>query len=414
MKTYRVGGCVRDMLRGVKPHDVDYVVVGSTPDEMRRLGFKSVGRDFPVFLHPETHEEYALARREIKTGPKHTDFRFVFGPEISLEEDLRRRDFTCNAVAFDPEKNEFIDFCGGIEDIGNKILRHVDSEHFREDPLRVLRLCRFTAQLEFEPAPETVALAGRMAASGMLAHLTAERVWKELEKALSHPAFYRFVEAARACGALSEVLPEVNRLWGVPEKKAFHPEGNTGAHTLLALKKALSCSPEVRFAVLTHDLGKALTPTDRLPSHHEHEEKGIALIQGICQRLKVPNAFRDFALTVCRHHMKFSRIPQMKASTLMDLVEELTPRNLEGFIAACRCDSEGRGAGMTPEQAASFERSAALLRAVQGELSKMKATDVPGFEHMEKDRHFGEIYRKFRLERLKSAVPGLKRSPSPI
>ena len=173
MKTYRVGGCVRDMLRGVKPHDVDYVVVGSTPDEMRRLGFKSVGRDFPVFLHPETHEEYALARREIKTGPKHTDFRFVFGPEISLEEDLRRRDFTCNAVAFDPEKNEFIDFCGGIEDIGNKILRHVDSEHFREDPLRVLRLCRFTAQLEFEPAPETVALAGRMAASGMLAHLTA-------------------------------------------------------------------------------------------------------------------------------------------------------------------------------------------------------------------------------------------------
>ncbi len=412
MKIYRVGGCVRDMLRGVEPHDVDYVVVGATPGEMLTRGFKSVGKNFPVFLHPETHEEYALARKEIKTGPKHTDFRFVFGPEISLEEDLRRRDFTCNAIAYDPEKKEFIDFCGGLRDIRNKVLRHVDPEHFQEDPLRVLRLCRFTAQLDFEPAAGTAALARQMAESGMLAHLTAERVWKELEKALSHPAFYRFVETARACGALSEILPEVGCLWDVPEKEAFHPEGNTGAHTLLALKKALSCAPEVRFAVLTHDLGKALTPADRLPSHHGHEEKGIALIENLCRRLKVPNTFRDFARIVCRHHMKFSRIPQMKASTLMDLVEELNaapPRDLEGFIAACRCDAEGRGSGMTLEQTASFEHSAALLRAVQNELSKIKAADIPGFEQMKKDREFGEIYRNFRLERLKNTVPGLRR-----
>lgn len=395
------------MLRGAEPHDRDYVVVGSTPEEMRRLGFKSVGREFPVFLHPETHEEYALARREIKTGPKHTDFRFVFGPEISLEDDLRRRDFTCNAVAFDSEKNEFIDFCGGIRDIRNKVLRHVDPEHFQEDPLRVLRLCRFTAQLEFEPAAETTALAEQMTGSGMLAHLTAERVWKELEKALLQPAFYRFVETARACGALTAVLPEVGRLWDVPEKKAFHPEGNTGAHTLLALKKARFCAPEVRFAVLTHDLGKALTPADRLPSHHGHEEKGVPLIESLCRRLKVPNTFRDFARTVCRHHMKFSRIPQMRASTLMELVEDLTPRNLEGFIAACRCDAEGRGEGMTPQQAVSFEHSAALLRAVQRELSQIKATDVPGFEQMKKDRKFGETYRIFRLERLKQILPEL-------
>ena len=218
MKIYQVGGSVRDRLRGRQPQDYDYVVTGASPEEMLARGFVRVGKDFPVFLHPESKEEYALARKEIKTGCGHADFSFIFNPSVTLEEDLERRDFTCNAIAFDPQTDEYFDPFNGRKDIENRVLRHINTEHFQEDPLRVLRLCRFAAQLNFTPAPETLELVARMTAEGQLVHLSAERIWKELEKALRFPDFPRFVQTARTCGALEAVLPEVNRLWNTPER----------------------------------------------------------------------------------------------------------------------------------------------------------------------------------------------------
>lgn len=403
MKIYQVGGAVRDKLRGKKPQDFDYVVTGSTPEQMLQLGFQQVGKDFPVFLHPETKEEYALARKEIKTGSGHRDFKFVFSPEVTLKEDLARRDFTCNAIAFDPETQEYIDPFNGREDIKNRILRHVDSGHFQEDPLRILRLCRFAAQLDFSPAPETMALVRQMTADGMLAHLTPERVWKELEKALRFPAFPQFLTTARETGALKAVLPEVDRLWDTPERPDHHPEKNSGAHTLMALAEAKDASALVRFGILLHDIGKTETPAEILPSHHHHEQNGLPLIENICRRLKVPNRFRDFALTVCRLHMKLCKIPEMRPGTLVDFCEDLMRSgcNIDDYIAVCRADMHGRAVHISEEEEEIFRQNARTLRQAEQVLSSVRATDMPNFENLPKDERFGELYREYRIRRLR-------------
>ena len=404
MKIYQVGGAVRDGLRGQKPEDFDYVVVGSTPEQMLESGFRRVGKDFPVFLHPDTGEEYALARKEIKTGNGHRDFRFVFGPEVTLEEDLIRRDFTCNAIARDPETGEYIDPFNGREDIKHHILRHVNGEHFQEDPLRILRLCRFAAQLDFSPAEETLALVRRMTAAGMLAHLTPERIWKELEKALRFPGFPRFLETARQTGALQAVLPEVDRLWATPERTDHHPEKNSGAHTLLALKQAADASALVRFGILLHDIGKTMTPAEILPSHYLHEQNGLPLIDGICRRLKVPNRWCSFAKTVCRLHMKFCKIPEMRPGTLVDFCEDLMQSgcNIDDYIAVCRADMLGRAVTVGDEEKKLFNQNADTLHRTAAILADIRATDMPRFAELPKDGHFGELYREFRIRRVQT------------
>ncbi len=411
MKIYQVGGCVRDRLRGQQPQDYDHVVVGSSPAEMLEHGFIQVGRDFPVFLHPETKQEYALARKEIKTGNRHTDFRFIFDPSVTLEEDLERRDFTCNALAFDPQTEEIIDPFGGVDDIKKRILRHIHREHFQEDPLRILRLCRFAAQLGYTPAAETMELVTKMTADGMLDHLTPERVWKELEKALRFPDFPQFVRVACQCGALKAILPEVEKLWQTPERTDYHPEGNSGEHTVMTLEQAADTNAMVRFALLLHDIGKTVTPAEILPSHHNHEQNGLPLIRQICKRLRIPNHYRDFALIACRLHMKLCKIPEMRVGTLVDFCEDLVCRgvsHMDNYIEVCRADMHGCKRQISPEEDAVFEQNAALLRQIGKFLADIRAADMPGYSSLPKDHRFGELYRQYRIRRVREFLTGLR------
>nr|QIM10709.1 multifunctional CCA protein [uncultured Alphaproteobacteria bacterium] len=407
MKIYQVGGSVRDEILGRKPHDFDYVVVGSSADEMLALGYKQVGKGFPVFLHPENGDEYALARREIKTGNKHTDFDFVFDASITLEDDLLRRDFTINAMAKDMKSGEVIDPFGGQADIKNKIIRHVNDGHFAEDPLRVLRMCRFAAKLGFDVAPETMEKARAMVAGGQLDYLCAERVWKEIEKALDTEHFDKFVSTARACGALKVILPEVDKLWSVPEKTVYHPEGNSGAHTLLALQKAKNCSAPVKFGLLLHDVGKGETPADMLPAHHGHENVGLPLIKDICQRLKVPNKYRDFALLCCEKHMKFRLLPIMKIGKALDFVREISHEfkdslMMDDFMNVCRCDMQGRAlAEMPPQDIDDFEKACKRCRCIFQKARDIRATDMPNFADLPKDENFGLRYREFMISEIR-------------
>ncbi len=404
MKIYQDGGSVRDMLLNKKGQDNDFVVVGSNVEEMLKKGYKQVGKDFPVFLHPETKEEYALARKEIKTGPGHRDFSFVFSPDISLKEDLKRRDFTCNALALDLETGEILDYFGGRQDIEKRLLRHVDSEHFQEDPLRVLRLCRFAAQLDFDIAPETMDLVQEMTAAGMLRALSAERIWKEFEKALNFKGFFRFVETIHICGALKELVPELDKLWEVPEKLTFHPEGTTGAHLILALKKAAASSALVKFGVLMHDIGKGVTPENVLPAHHGHDKAGGPLVLDVCKRLKIPNRFCDFAFLSAVYHMRFYWLHQNKLGKQVNLAEIITqkhPSDLEDFILVCRADFFGTHAKRSDTERKAFELSAKRLRLVYEKLCLIKAWQMPGFEEIAKDETFALKYREFKLNRLK-------------
>lgn len=325
MKTYLVGGAVRDKLLGKEPHDKDYVVVGSAIEEMLSLGFTQVGKDFPVFLHPKTGEEYALARTERKTGSKHTDFSFEFSSNITLEDDLVRRDLTINAMAMDIETGEIIDYFNGKQDLENKILRAVRPETFVEDPLRVLRLMRFGAQLNFEIAPETMELCKQMVNDGMLEHLTAERVWKETEKALTLGYnSEKYFELLNKCGALKVLMPEVYRLVNTPEQVKYHPSGNTFKHTMIALTRVQNENSLTKFIVLCHDFGKGVTPADILPKHSGHDERGLAEIDAFCDRLKVPNNYREYAKTFCKNHMRMARFPEMNVKKQYDMVKELS------------------------------------------------------------------------------------------
>ena len=328
MKVYLVGGAVRDRLLGRKVGERDYVVIGATPEEMRSQGFLQVGSDFPVFLHPQTHAEYALARTERKTAPGYRGFAVQSDATVTLEEDLRRRDLTINALAEDADGN-IIDPYGGLRDLEQRVLRHV-SEAFCEDPVRVLRVARFAARfadLGFRVAEETETLMRRMVQAGEVDALVPERVWKELERALGEPEPDHFFTTLEDCGALERLFPELARLRGVPQPANWHPEVDTWRHTLLTLQQAtrLSPEPEVRFAALTHDLGKGTTPREQWPRHRGHEERGVDLIEGLCQRLKAPRRFRDLARMVARYHEQVHRIRQLRPGTLLDLWRDWMP-----------------------------------------------------------------------------------------
>lgn len=347
MDVYQVGGSVRDTLLGLPVKDRDWVVVGATPAEMEARGFKLVGADFPVFLHPETHEEYALARTERKTAPGYKGFSVHAAPDVTLNEDLQRRDLTINAIAQD-RHGALIDPFGGVDDLRKKILRHV-SPAFSEDPVRILRVARFAARFtDFELASETLALMRAMVHNGEVNALVPERVWAELERALGEVKPARFFEVLRACGALTCLLPEIDRLYGVPQPAKYHPEIDTGVHVMLVLDQAtrLSADTQVRFAALLHDLGKGTTPKELWPSHHGHEERSVDLVKDICARFRVPNDYRDLAVLVAKYHGDCHRAAELRPDTLLKKLEALDaarrPQRFEQFLLACEADARGR------------------------------------------------------------------------
>lgn len=348
-KTYLVGGAVRDQLLGVPWHERDWVVVGATPDQLLEAGFRPVGQDFPVFLHPDTGEEYALARTERKTAPGYRGFAFHAAPDVTLEDDLRRRDLTINAMAETPD-GELIDPFGGAQDLERRLLRHV-SPAFAEDPVRILRLARFAARyhdLGFRVASETLALCRQMVKAGEVDALVPERVWAEMAKALLEPAPDVFIQVLRDCGALARLLPEVDRLFGIPQPPQHHPEVDTGVHVLLALRQAARLSDDlcVRFAVLVHDLGKGTTPASELPRHRGHEHRGVPLVEAVCQRLRVPTACRDLGRLVAKLHLHCHMALELRPQTVLRLFEQLDafrrPERVEQFVLACEADARGR------------------------------------------------------------------------
>ena len=349
MKYYLVGGAVRDKLLGFDKSDRDWVVVGARVEDMLAQGFTQVGSDFPVFLHPNTKEEYALARTERKTAPGYTGFTFTADPSVTLEEDLQRRDLTINAIAQD-ERGNLIDPYGGAQDIAQRRLRHV-SPAFTEDPLRVLRVARFAARFAakgFVIADETMALMQHLSASGELNHLVAERIWQETEKALRTDSPAVYFQVLRSCGALAVIMPELDNLYGVPQTAEHHPEIDTGIHVMMSVEQAarLSTDPVVRFATLLHDLGKGVTPKDKWPRHIGHEHLGLPLIDQFCERLRVPKKYRAMARAVSQYHTHCHRAQELRASTMLRLLEALDafrrPAQVEQFVLACEADSRGR------------------------------------------------------------------------
>lgn len=378
MKIYLVGGAVRDKLMNLTPREHDWVVVGATPEKMLELGYRQVGKDFPVFLHPKTHEEYALARTERKTAPGYKGFSVHADPDVTLEEDLLRRDLTINAIA-ETSTGELIDPFNGQHDIKNKVLRHV-SPAFSEDPVRILRVARFAARfahLGFNVAPETNKLMQDMVEAGEVDALVPERVWQEFERALgeSHPG--RFIEVLRDCGALKVLFPEIDQLFGVPQPEQHHPEIDTGVHTLMVLEQAarLSNKPEVRFAALLHDVGKGITPKEEWPRHIEHEARGVPLVEALCERYRAPRPFRELAILVTRYHLHYHRIGEMRPETILKTLENLDafrrPERFDQFIIACEADSRGRPGYETTK----FEQPA-MFREVQRAASTINGKDV--------------------------------------
>jgi tRNA nucleotidyltransferase (CCA-adding enzyme) len=344
IKRYLVGGAVRDRLLGLPVRERDWLVAGATVDELLAAGYRRVGRDFPVFIHPETGEEHTLAcavRGKLATA----------SPAVAVETDLRERDLTVNALA-ETEDGALIDCVGGLDDLRSRVLRHVSSQGFAADPLRVLRAARFLAQLApygFGIAGPTLDLMADLANRGVLDDLTPERVWKELERALAAPEPWRFFAALRECGALARVLPEIDRLWGVPQPAKWHPEIDTGVHTLMVLREAARLSPQahVRFAALVHDLGKGTTPTDMLPAHRGHEARGVEVIDALCDRLRAPNRFRDLGRLAARLHGLVHRADELRPATVLDVIEQADairrPERFEELLLACEADYRGRG-----------------------------------------------------------------------
>jgi tRNA nucleotidyltransferase (CCA-adding enzyme) len=346
MKIYAVGGSVRDQLLGLPGKDQDYVVVGATPEEMGRLGFRPVGKDFPVFLHPETQEEYALARTERKQGPGYRGFAVHAAPEVTLEEDLARRDLTINAIARDAS-GRIIDPFGGVADLRAGLLRHV-SAAFVEDPVRILRVARFSARFGFSLAADTARLMLQMVADGEVDHLVPERVWQEISRGLMESTPSRMFEILRGCGALARIMPEIDTLFGVPQPAHYHPEIDTGVHVLRVMDfAAQSAQPlVVRFAALTHDLGKGVTPRSQWPAHHGHEALSAQLVQQLSERLRVPADCRELALLVARHHGVVHKALELRPRTILKLLEATDalrrPQRFELFLAACASDFHGR------------------------------------------------------------------------
>jgi tRNA nucleotidyltransferase (CCA-adding enzyme) len=385
MQIYLVGGAVRDALMGHTVRDRDYVVVGASPEDMVQLGYLPVGKDFPVFLHPDTFEEYALARTERKTAKGYHGFSFYTDPEVTLEMDLVRRDLTINAIAacavfpwansaFSLEniaKFSLTDPYNGQRDIANRVLRHV-SLAFAEDPVRILRLARFAARYpSFSVAPETLDLTRRMVAAGEVDALVAERVWQELAKGLMETAPERMFEVLRQCGALAVLLPEVERLWGVPQPQAHHPEIDTGVHLMMVLQMAatLGAPLAVRWACLVHDLGKGTTPLDELPRHINHETRSVDLLVPVCDRLRVPLECKELAVVVAREHGNIHRSLQLNASATMRLLERCDalrkPQRFAQALLACECDARGR-LGKQDDAYPQRERLSLALQAALG------------------------------------------------
>ena len=397
---YLVGGAVRDGILGVPPRERDWVVVGSTPDELLARNFRQVGASFPVFLHPDTGEEYALARTERKQGHGYHGFTVDFHPGVTLEEDLSRRDLTVNAMARD-EAGRLIDPFGGQRDLEQRVLRHV-SPAFCEDPLRVLRVARFAArfaEFDFQVHDSTMKLMQEMVASGELQHLVPERVWAEFASAMSCGQPDVFIRVLRECGALAVLLPEVDRLFGVPQPERYHPEIDTGIHVLMTMNLAarLGGPAEVVFALLLHDLGKGLTPDALLPSHVGHEKSGVPLVNDVCARLRTPGAFRDLALKVCELHLRCHRLIEARPSTVMKLIEDADllrrPERVRDFVRACEADFRGRK-GLEDRPYPQGDRLQAALSAVLAIRARDSGTE--GLDGVQ----IGEKLRKARIKAI--------------
>ncbi|KXZ72615.1 multifunctional CCA addition/repair protein [Acinetobacter venetianus] len=399
MQVYLVGGAVRDHLLGHPYHEKDYVVVGATPEQLLAEGYQPVGKDFPVFLHPKTKEEYALARTERKSGVGYHGFQFFTDTTVKLEEDLIRRDLTINAMAMD-ENGTVYDPYGGQQDLERKILRHV-SDAFIEDPLRVLRVARFAARYAaygFKIADETIQLMKNIAKTGELDALTPERVWKETSRALMEDQADVYFQTLKECDALKILFPEIDALFGVPQRPEYHPEIDCGIHTLMALKEACKANYalEVRFAVLVHDLGKALTPVDELPRHIMHEERGLKPVTDVCDRLKVPTLLKNLALIVCKEHLKCHQAKNLKPGTLWRLLQRLDvlrkPEKVEAFVQACECDARGRlGLETRPYPQAKYILNA--MEIVRNIRAQDLPSDIQGAE-------IGEMLIQYRIEAL--------------
>jgi tRNA nucleotidyltransferase (CCA-adding enzyme) len=369
MKIYRVGGAVRDALLGLPVRDHDWVVVGATPEALAAEGYLPVGKDFPVFLHPKTREEYALARTERKTAQGYHGFAVHAAPDVTLEDDLARRDLTINAIAQDAD-GVLTDPYGGQRDINARVLRHVTSA-FAEDPVRILRVARFAARFtDFSVAPETMQLMRCMVADGEVDALVPERVWQELARGLMERQPSRMFEVLRSCGALTKLLPEVDRLWGVPQRAEYHPEVDTGVHLMMVLDMAaqLDAPLPVRFACLGHDLGKGTTPVAELPRHIGHEERSARLLKGLCQRLRVPTDCREIADVVAREHGNIHRSAEFNAAALVRLLERCDafrkPQRFADILLACECDARGR-LGLSEQPYPQRQRLLAALSAAQ-------------------------------------------------
>ncbi len=403
MKVYLVGGAVRDELLGRPVGERDWVVVGATPGEMQDLGYRLVGRDFPVFLHPDTGEEHALARTERKTGPGYRGFEVRFSPDVTLEDDLKRRDLTINAIAKDAD-GTLIDPHGGRADIEAKMLRHV-SDAFNEDPVRILRVARFLARFEplgFEIAPQTLSRMRAMVAAGEADALVPERVWQETAKALAEPAPAAWLRALRACGALARIFPELDALWGVPQPGQWHPEIDTGLHMELVMRAAAALTPEprIRFAALMHDLGKGRTPRSQWPRHIGHEQSGARLAAELAARLRVPTDYRDLAVLAARWHGLVHRAAELRPRTILELLERCDafrrPERFRELLVACEADHRGRGGGLGDRP----YPQAALLVAAQARAASVALADVDR-EGLSGEK-IGELVRRRRLAALKA------------
>ena len=405
MKIYLVGGAVRDALLNHPVKDPDWVVVGARPEELLSQGFTQVGKDFPVFLHPDTKDEYALARTERKKGHGYTGFSVNYDPGVTLEEDLARRDLTINAMAQDDD-GTIIDPYGGQRDLEAKVLRHV-SEAFAEDPLRVLRTARFAARyahLGFTIAPETEALMSRIVSEGELEYLPPERVWTELERALGERSPQTFVAALRQCGALAQLLPEVDALFGVPQPEKHHPEIDTGVHLLMALEAAagMTDDTQVRFAVLMHDLGKGITPEEEWPRHIAHEQRGVPLVQQACDRLKAPRRYCELARAVCANHLLCHTAMTLRGKTVLKLLNAVDalrrPERFEQFLLACEADARGRLGLEDKEYPQAEYLRAARDTVLQIDASHFEGQDLSG-------KALGEAINRERAASLEALRP---------
>jgi len=417
MQVYLVGGAVRDALLGVAVKERDWVVVGGTREELLRLKYREVGRDFPVFLHPETHEEYALARLERKVSPGYRGFTVEFGPEVTLEEDLARRDLTINAIAQSAD-GTLLDPHGGRRDLDAKVLRHV-SPAFVEDPVRVLRVARFAARfapLGFQVAPETLALMRAMVERAEVDALVAERVWQETEKALREPKASEFFRVLRACGALGAIYPEIDALFGVPQPAQWHPEIDTGLHTLMVLDQAASLSSDtkVRFAALVHDLGKGATPPEQWPGHRGHEERSVALIEALAQRLRLPGDYRDLAIIVARHHGNVHRACELRPKTVLEIMERADafrrPERFAQALLACEADARGRaGLEQVPypqrEYLQAARDAAAAVKPLPEDIAARDGAKIAEHLHRRRVHAIAELRKRWEAGRSPPAAP---------